>query len=98
MNLTQLYILDAVASSESLLQAAVKLHKTQPALSMALKKLEQEGVPVYPQPHIIELIQDKGLQKQFYKEHGIPTAPFVLVDCGVAPFPNSCHAIMLLQI
>lgn len=46
----------------------------------ALKKLEQEGVPVYPQPHIIELIQDKGLQKQFYKEHGIPTAPFVLVD------------------
>lgn len=46
----------------------------------ALKRLEQEGVPVYPQPHIIELIQDKGLQKQFYKEHGIPTAPFVLVD------------------
>lgn len=46
----------------------------------ALKKLEQEGVPVYPQPHIIELIQDKGLQKQFYKENGIPTAPFVLVD------------------
>ncbi len=46
----------------------------------ALKKLEQEGIPVYPQPHIIELIQDKGLQKQFYLEHGIPTAPFVLVD------------------
>ncbi|RVT46872.1 LysR family transcriptional regulator [Rheinheimera sediminis] len=42
MNLTQLYILDAVANSESLLQAATKLHKTQPALSMALKKLEQE--------------------------------------------------------
>ena len=42
MNLTQLYILDAVAGSESLLQAAIKLHKTQPALSMALKKLEQE--------------------------------------------------------
>ncbi len=46
----------------------------------ALKQLEKEGVPVYPQPHIIELIQDKGLQKQFYLEHGIPTAPFVLVD------------------
>lgn len=46
----------------------------------ALKKLESEGTPVYPQPHIIELIQDKGLQKQFYLEHGIPTAPFVLVD------------------
>jgi 5-(carboxyamino)imidazole ribonucleotide synthase len=46
----------------------------------ALKKLEQEGTPVYPQPHIIELIQDKGLQKQFYIKHNIPTAPFVLVE------------------
>jgi 5-(carboxyamino)imidazole ribonucleotide synthase len=46
----------------------------------ALKKLEEEGTPVYPQPHIIELIQDKGLQKQFYLEHNIPTAPFVLVN------------------
>ncbi len=46
----------------------------------ALKKLEEEGTPVYPQPHIIELIQDKGLQKQFYLEHNIPTAPFVFIN------------------
>jgi len=42
----------------------------------ALIELEKQGVQVYPQPHIIELIKDKSLQKQFYKEHNIPTAPF----------------------
>lgn len=43
----------------------------------ALKALEQQGVKVFPQPHILELIRDKGLQKQFYIDHKIPTAPFV---------------------
>jgi 5-(carboxyamino)imidazole ribonucleotide synthase len=46
----------------------------------ALKKLEQEGVRVFPQPHIIELIQDKRIQKQFYTKHNIPTAEYVLID------------------
>jgi 5-(carboxyamino)imidazole ribonucleotide synthase len=46
----------------------------------ALKDLEKSGVKVFPQPHILELIQDKGLQKQFYQEHQIPTAPFVLIE------------------
>ena len=38
----------------------------------ALEQLEKEGVMVYPQPRIIRLIQDKGLQKQFFKENDIP--------------------------
>ena len=46
----------------------------------ALKKLEQEGLTVYPQPAIIDIIKDKRRQKMFYREHGIPTADFVLVD------------------
>lgn len=46
----------------------------------ALKKLRDEGKKVYPQPEVIELIQDKRLQKQFYVEHGFPTADFILVD------------------
>jgi len=44
----------------------------------ALKQLVKEGVKVFPQPEVIELIQDKGLQKQFYQKHDIPTAPFTL--------------------
>ncbi|MDG1275874.1 MAG: 5-(carboxyamino)imidazole ribonucleotide synthase [Algoriphagus sp.] len=44
----------------------------------ALEKLEQEGKRVYPQPHILRLIQDKRAQKEFYKSNGIPTAEFIL--------------------
>lgn len=46
----------------------------------ALKKLEDEGVKVFPQPKILKMIQDKGLQKQFYAEHNIPTSNFYLIE------------------
>jgi 5-(carboxyamino)imidazole ribonucleotide synthase len=46
----------------------------------ALEKLESQGVKVYPQPHILRLIQDKGAQKEFYKKNNIPTADFRLVQ------------------
>lgn len=45
----------------------------------ALEDLEKAGVTIYPQARIIRLIQDKGLQKQFFKENGIPTAEFQLI-------------------
>ncbi len=45
----------------------------------ALEKLEQEGVKVFPQPNVIRLIQDKGLQKEFYTKAGIPTAEYRLI-------------------
>lgn len=45
-----------------------------------LKKLHDHGVTVYPQPQVIELIQDKRKQKTFYKANGIPTADFVLTE------------------
>lgn len=46
----------------------------------ALEQLEKEGKLVFPQPRVIRLIQDKGIQKQFFKENDIPTAPFMLVN------------------
>jgi 5-(carboxyamino)imidazole ribonucleotide synthase len=46
----------------------------------ALKELVRQGKKVYPQPEIIELIQDKRIQKMFYQEHDIPTAEFLLVE------------------
>lgn len=46
----------------------------------ALKALRAEGTPVYPEPEVIELIQDKRAQKQFYQRHAIPTADFVLTE------------------
>jgi 5-(carboxyamino)imidazole ribonucleotide synthase len=44
----------------------------------ALEKLENEGVRVFPQPRVLRIIRDKGIQKEFYKEHNIPTADFAL--------------------
>lgn len=44
----------------------------------ALERLEAEGVRVYPQPAALRIIQDKGLQKQFFDQHGLPTSPYQL--------------------
>jgi len=46
----------------------------------ALEELERLGKKVFPTPHALRTIQDKGLQKQFYKANNIPTAPFHLID------------------
>jgi len=40
----------------------------------ALEKLEEEGLPVYPSPKTLRLIQNKGRQKDYYVEHKIPTS------------------------
>jgi 5-(carboxyamino)imidazole ribonucleotide synthase len=42
----------------------------------ALETLEKEGIQVYPQPSVLRNIQDKGVQKDFYKKHNIPTASY----------------------
>lgn len=42
----------------------------------ALEKLENEGKKVYPSPKTLKLIQNKGIQKEFYSQNNIPTAPF----------------------
>jgi len=46
----------------------------------ALDALEREGKRVFPQPSVIRTIQDKRLQKQFYRDHGLPTADFILTE------------------
>jgi len=46
----------------------------------ALEQLEKEGKKVFPQPRVLRLIQDKGLQKQFYRDQRLPTAPFYLTE------------------
>ena len=46
----------------------------------ALEELERLGKKVFPTPQALRTIQDKGLQKQFYKANKIPTAPFHLID------------------
>ena len=42
----------------------------------ALYDLKDTGVKVFPQPEVIEVIQNKSLQKDFYKKNGIPTSNY----------------------
>ena len=45
-----------------------------------LTALKEAGKAVYPQPEIIATIQDKGLQKVFYRDHKLPSARFKTYD------------------
>lgn len=50
----------------------------------ALLQLEKEGVKVHPKPSALNIIKDKGLQKQFYVNHNLPTSEFELYESGEA--------------
>ena len=42
----------------------------------ALRKLEEEGIAVYPPTKTLRTIQNKASQKLFYTDHDIPTAAY----------------------
>ncbi len=42
----------------------------------ALRELKRRGKTIHPDPEGFAIIQDKGLQKDFYAESNIPTAPY----------------------
>lgn len=46
----------------------------------ALQKLKSEGLTILPDPDTLALIQDKGLQKEFYLKHGLLTSPFACYE------------------
>ncbi len=47
----------------------------------ALRELrDKHGVQVHPDPDVLDIIKDKGLQKQFYMQHNLPSARYFLVD------------------
>lgn len=45
----------------------------------ALLDLKKEGKIIHPDPEKLKIIQDKGLQKEFYQTHKLPSSPFKLV-------------------
>lgn len=45
-----------------------------------LFELEKEGFEIIPSPKVLHIIQDKGLQKQFFEQHQLPTGKFRLVE------------------
>ncbi|MBA5246340.1 5-(carboxyamino)imidazole ribonucleotide synthase [Marnyiella aurantia] len=54
----------------------------------ALFELKASGIRVCPSPEIIQVIQQKILQKKFYKKHGIPSPQFQIIqNKSEADFP-----------
>ena len=53
----------------------------------ALKYLESVNKKVYPQANVIDIIQDKSNQKKFYKNNGIPTSSFQILN-GIDEIKN----------
>jgi 5-(carboxyamino)imidazole ribonucleotide synthase len=46
----------------------------------ALEKLEAEGLKIYPDTKALRIIRNKILQKEFYRDHSIPTSVFHIVE------------------
>ena len=46
----------------------------------ALEKLEAEGLQIIPSPAALRIIKNKITQKEFYQQHQIPTAPFIVTN------------------
>ncbi len=46
----------------------------------ALHALKEAGVTVHPDPKALEIINDKGLQKMFFKANDLPTSDFILYE------------------
>ncbi len=46
----------------------------------ALIQLEREGKEIFPKPEVLKLIQDKGKQKMFYEDNGLPTSNFQIIE------------------
>jgi 5-(carboxyamino)imidazole ribonucleotide synthase len=46
----------------------------------ALKELKAQGKIVHPDPEQLQIVQDKGLQRQFYAENNFPSPRYQLFD------------------
>jgi len=68
---------DVVAFGENLDIITIEKESVNVA---GLKRLRDKGVKVYPSPEIIEIIQDKHIQKKHLAELGVPVVPGWLVN------------------
>ncbi|MCO5230602.1 MAG: 5-(carboxyamino)imidazole ribonucleotide synthase [Chitinophagales bacterium] len=71
---------DASAIRKLAEQCDVITYEIEHINSDVLLELEAEGKKVIPSAGVLKTIQDKGLQKLFYKNNDIPTSDFLLVE------------------
>lgn len=63
----------------------------------ALDRLEAEGVRVFPQARVIQMIQDKGIQKDWLLQNGFPTASGTVISGKEALLAASITYPMVLK-
>jgi 5-(carboxyamino)imidazole ribonucleotide synthase len=81
------HIVGSIAEEGSILRlselADILTYEIEHIYIEPLLQLEREGKKkLIPSPQILKMVQDKGAQKLFYRQHGIPTADFFLVHNG----------------
>ncbi|WP_438963111.1 5-(carboxyamino)imidazole ribonucleotide synthase [Nonlabens sp.] len=69
-------IMDSEAVMEFGKQVDVLTIEIENVNVQALQELEDMGIAVSPSARVLNLIRNKAVQKQFYLDHHIPTAPF----------------------
>ena len=78
------HIVGSIAEAGPLLQLAevcdVLTYEIEHIFIQPLLELEKQGKKLIPSPRILQMVQDKGLQKKFYADNQIPTAPFKIVN------------------
>ncbi len=65
---------------ELVLSSDITTYEIEHINTKVLKQLRDEGHRVYPSPEILEIIQDKSLQKQMLVKNNIPTASWKKVE------------------
>lgn len=56
----------------------------------AMRQLQTEGLTIHPDPQALATIKDKGLQRQFYQNHGFPVPAFQIYE-------DAAHVLQALQ-
>ena len=73
-------LMDEAKIRELAAQSDILTYEIEHVNTAVLLELEKEGKEIIPSPRILQMIQDKGLQKEFYQKNNIPSGKFFLAN------------------
>lgn len=68
---------DVVAFGKSMDAITIEIESVS---SEGMRQLRDQGIMVHPRPEALDIIKDKGIQKQFYFDNDLPTSTFTLFE------------------
>lgn len=78
------HILGSITDRDALHKLAaacdVMTYEIEHIFTEALEEMQASGKTVIPSASVLNIIQDKGKQKDFYKQHGIATSDYIIVN------------------